>query len=263
VYFNKILHHWCDSKELVVHVIALGALGIGLVGSVFGSLGGNVIAVIHEGKLGQLVGLLHHENLDRAPSHTPESACAHLPNTCDLGDDLDRRTTRDIIDANRGLVGVKDLDIGLVTQHRNLGLEHGGILARWVNLSELAVGVLEEFAALLLAEPSDGVCVSSVNQVLVEGVHLVKDGLDILVLIKPAERQVGAVRSRLVLRLLAVAGETEWQVHGRELQGDLGLGTVLVGQRDELAAHLVLLNGAEVDGGGLEGLSGVNGSHCK
>ena len=38
-------------------------------------------------------------------------------------------------------------------------------------------------------------------------------------------------------------------MHGGELKGDLGLDTLIVGQRNELATHLVLLHGTEVDDG--------------
>ena len=209
-----------------------------------------------------LAWLLGHQKLESLKSYAPAGARANEPHAPNLGNHLDGGPARDIIHGNVALICVENLHIGLSVSEGNLGLGHRGILTRWVNLGQLAVGVLQELAGLLLAEPSHTVGVGSVNQAVVKLGELVEEQQGVLVTLISAERQVHAVRHGVVLGAIAVSGDAEGQVHRRELQGDLGLGTIFVHDGNELATHLVLLDRTEANRGGLESLSGVNGSHC-
>ncbi|ABT15635.1 hypothetical protein FR483_n350L [Paramecium bursaria Chlorella virus FR483] len=90
----------------------------------------------------------------------------------------------------------------------------------------------------------------------VQLVDLVKESCQVLIGVHITEGQVGGVAGGLSIGAFTVTGDTEGQVHRGGLDGQTGLDTIDIGERDILATELVLLYGSELDVGGLEGLSG-------
>ncbi|ABT13894.1 hypothetical protein MT325_m340L [Paramecium bursaria chlorella virus MT325] len=90
----------------------------------------------------------------------------------------------------------------------------------------------------------------------VQLIDLVKESCQVLIGVHITEGQVGGVAGGLSIRAFAVTRDTKGQVHRGGLDGQTGLDTIDIGERDILATELVLLYGSELDVGGLKGLSG-------